>query len=266
MKKLTLLAIICSLLLCGCTVKDPQSTKPQATPLSSENTPDSSNPVEEEKNEKLLLKGKEYLICNSDSTVGSVEIFLFEGKSAAAIKNLQTEIIFRFFPKQGYDNITLKNSKTDVDKTKDYSELGFDLDCRLALMSEDIISIVYSGNLTMKGSAHPSNLFLTLNFDPKTCELISVADRYHTDSRMYDVIMDNAEPYLKKAWGDSWKEIDPEWAFCSREDFESTLEGGSDINAYFTEDGIGFCFSVPSALGSHVEIELKEELIEHLKK
>lgn len=59
-------------------------------------------------------------------------------------------------------------------------------------------------------------------------------------------------------WPEGWESFSE--ILCSKETFLDGLNGkNSEIEWYYTENGIAFSYSVPFALGNHKEVELQIE-------
>ena len=131
---------------------------------------------------------------------------------------------------------------------------------RLSLSTEDTLSIVFEGMYNYKTAAHPMNLLLTLNIDPRTAERIALADRYVIDDALYETFAAYAEADLTQkmgGWPENWKPFSE--MFCRKEHFLNDLDNAEaldPVRVFFTEEGLGITYSTGHAMGDHLEIVL----------
>ena len=75
----------------------------------------------------------------------------------------------------------LTKSETAVEYNQNYSEYYIDIESKTTHISDNIISIVFTGLLNQKSAAHPTHLFFALNFNPKTMDIINFSSRHIID-------------------------------------------------------------------------------------
>lgn len=142
----------------------------------------------------------------------------------------------------------------------DLPEHCFPFKYRLTLSTEDTLSIVFDGFYNRKTAAHPTNLLLTLNIDPRTAERIALADRYVIDDALYETFAAYAEADLTQkmgGWPENWQPFSE--MFCRKERFLNGLdnvEALDPLRVFFTEEGLGITYSTGHAFGDHLEIVL----------
>lgn len=101
------------------------------------------------------------------------------------------------------------------------------------------------------------HLFLSLNFNPKTMNIVDFTSRHTIDDELYNKFAQQGEKQFLEECGGKWPEGLSNFSedLCSKEDFYDGLKNDS-INWYYTENGIGFSYLVPYALGNHKEVEI----------
>lgn len=153
---------------------------------------------------------------------------------------------------------TLTKAQTGLSEAERLcTDYYIDLSGSISYQSADTISVVFEGILNLKGTAHPTHLFFTLNFNPKTTEIISFLDRYVLDDELYGDFATQAQANILEQtdgqWPAGWGTFSE--TLCSKERFLEEVASG-EICFYYTEDRIGFSYEVPFALGNHMEVEL----------
>ncbi|WP_159102384.1 DUF4163 domain-containing protein [Caldalkalibacillus mannanilyticus] len=151
------------------------------------------------------------------------------------------------------------------------SEDSLELDYKIMLKNDYILSIQYLGWTYTKGAAHPSNLFFTTNIDIVNEKLVRLSDL---------VIID--ENFLKKLKEAQYIPFDPDLnleelgvldEYPLSDDqliryFKNpdTSDIYNDTKSYITEDALGISLPFPRALGDHAEYELKfTDIIENIR-
>ena len=91
-------------------------------------------------------------------------------------------------------------------------------------------------------------------------DIINFSSRHIIDDELYNEFAKQGEKQILEETGGDWPK---EWGsfsemFCSKEKFFDWLNNKTtEIEWYYTDDGIGFSYSVIHALGDHKEVELK---------
>ena len=142
----------------------------------------------------------------------------------------------------------------------DLPEHCFPFKYRLTLSTEDTLSIVFEGFYNRKTAAHPTNLLLTLNIDPRTAERIALADRYVIDDALYETFVAYAEADLTQklgGWPENWRPFSEE--IYGKDRFLNNLDArthGEALRVFFTEEGLGVSYPISHVMGDHMEIVL----------
>lgn len=136
------------------------------------------------------------------------------------------------------------------------SEYYIDLDCRTVYASESFASIIFEGFFNMENSAHPTNLFFTLNYSYETNESVLLKDVYETDNGLYELFNKYVILYFESNADTQGLDATVITDLYDEQRFLSGLQYEREICTYFTEDSLGISFAVPHVLGDHIEIEI----------
>ncbi len=121
----------------------------------------------------------------------------------------------------------------------------------VTLEGNQIISIVFTGNINVEGAAHPNSIILTLNIDLLTGNLLDATNIIENKEEFIKLLksdkaeyegVDGAEKYIKK-------DLDND--VLQSEVFEISKE------IYFTPEYICTVVSVPHAIGDYAVVKLK---------
>lgn len=165
------------------------------------------------------------------------------------------------------ENFKLINSERAIkNNNQNYTDYYITIESKTSYASDDIISIVFRGFLNKKSAAHPMHLFFALNFDPRTMSVVDFSSRHIIDDALYNEFVKQGEKEILDKTGGIWPEGWDSFSemLCSKETFFDGLNGkNSEIEWYYTENGIGFSYSVPFALGNHREVELRRVILKN---
>lgn len=218
-----------------------------------------SNQSKTSQTTSVFKEKKAYLVKNSKEDIISVKL-----PTDNEYSEKQNRFIVDFISSKINDisgeTFELKNSKNAVEYNQDYTGYFIEIESKTSFASDDIVSIVFTGLLNQKSAAHPTHLFFALNFNPKTMDIINFSSRHIIDDELYNEFAKQGEKQILEETGADWPK---EWGsfsemFCSKEKFFDGLNNKTtEIEWYYTDDGIGFSYSVIHALGDHKEVELK---------
>ena len=218
-----------------------------------------SNQSKTSQTTSVFKEKKAYLVKNSKEDIISVKL-----PTDNEYSEKQNRFIVDFISSKINDisgeTFELKNSKNAVEYNQDYTGYFIEIESKTSFASDDIVSIVFTGLLNQKSAAHPTHLFFALNFNPKTMDIINFSSRHIIDDELYNEFAKQGEKQILEETGGDWPK---EWGsfsemFCSKEKFFDGLNNKTtEIEWYYTDDGIGFSYSVIHALGDHKEVELK---------
>ena len=269
MIKHLILALVLCLLLTGC-VGVTEKTTTDATVggnTATGQTANTSAPVGSDSpvtdNTK---KGREFLVLENGEMRISAEIVLFESDNADAIEKAQTDAITKFIGAYTNGEFSLARQQKDIDKLGDFSILSIDIDAELSHADSNLISIVYMGELTDKGEAHPTQLVFSLNLDAHTLEPINFSEQYKIGDEMYALYSSASATAMTLKWGDKYEEEVGSFAdvVCKAEDFQGKIADGS-IVVYFTENDVVLSFPIEYILGGHIEIGVPHVQLDTIK-
>ena len=215
---------------------------------------------------EVVRKDRAYLTLDTEQVIISAEIVVLEDEQNAKLEQAQTDALKKYIYELTRGEFELALCERDTVKGKDFLSMSLDLDAELKLMDDNVISIVYAGELTDKSAPHPTHLFYSLNLDADTLEPIVFSEAYIVDKLLYDVFAENSDEAMTAKWGESYAAELGTFAdvVCSEEDFISGIADGS-ICHYYTEDKVGLSFSLPFVLGGHIEVEVPYVLLDALK-
>ena len=162
------------------------------------------------------------------------------------------------------ETFKLTNSETTTEYSQNYSGYCINLESETSYVSNDMISIVFMGLLNQKSAAHPINLLFSLNFNPSTLDIVEFSSLHMIDDALYNEFVKQGEKQILEetdgVWPNGWGSFSK--TLCSKETFFEGLNNkNSNIDWYYTENGIVFSYSVPFALGDHKEVELERSIL-----
>ena len=137
-----------------------------------------------------------------------------------------------------------------------------DLTGETTYRSDSLVSVIFQGMISYKQASHPNHVFFSINFDPRTLEQVPFGSLHTIDAELYQAFAKVGEQNILEECGGDWPENFGEFSevFCSQENFIEGLQENCPLSSrvyyYYTEDGIGFSYSVVHALGGHKEVEL----------
>lgn len=156
------------------------------------------------------------------------------------------------------DDITFANSiiqNAIVKELETYSANGkitlAQYNYEISLEGNQIISIVFTGNVNVDGAAHPNNFILTVNVDLLTGNLLDASSIVENEDEFIKLLksdkaeyegVDGVEKYIKKDLDDD---------VLKSEVFEISRK------MYFTPENICTVVTVPHAIGDYAVVKLK---------
>lgn len=150
--------------------------------------------------------------------------------------------------------------------TREYTDYFVELEGAVTRSDENIISIKFEGLVNYMTAAHPNHILFSLNIDKKTGERMLFKDKYIINGELYKVFVSHAQTSIDNLIGDPELSLSVENDLCTYDTFMDGIEEGKGIYVYFTDSGIGFSYSVPSAIGGHQEVEIPFSELEEFKK
>lgn len=240
MHKVLCILLLFSLLFVGC-------SKNKNLPINQNTDTENSN---------LLNTEYLFLIANTNENLISIPIPLAEGFGDVQInfiKNFIENKIFNLFE----ESFDLELSETDVsEKNRDYSDCYIAMNSEISYISDDKISIIFTGLFNKKNTAHPIHCFFSINFNPMTLEIIPFSENYSINKNLYNTFATEAEKGILQQcngeWPDGWGVFSDE--LCSESDFLEGMQAEEEFHYFYTKNGIGISYPVPYSLGNHIEI------------
>jgi hypothetical protein len=148
--------------------------------------------------------------------------------------------------------------------------LNLEIDYKITLSNENVLSIQYSGLAILEQAAHPSHLFYTTNIDMNTGKTIKLTDLLKVNESLvnsfkkgklvHNITFDDEKDKLQyesniKESVNNIGNNELLSQFEKSDSKEKMSESGASF--YLTEDSIGISIGVGHAAGDHVEYEMK---------
>ncbi len=254
MKRFLLVIVVFVFLLSGC--ENPNSSVESPTDFTSESIVATEAPLSSEITEQNIY-GR-YLIEQSEKNHISVEYPQFDQMTGELCNQLIYQYVYDMVYELTQDSCSLQDSDSDyipndsVLQKGEYSSYYVDIDYRVALYTDNIISIIFEGLSNYRNAAHPNHLLFTLNIDTKTGEPVLFAQKYKVDSELYTIFIETAKEQLTHI---NLSE-DTLISLFDEDTFIDGLMLEEDVCVYYTSVGIGISYPVVYALGNHIEIEI----------
>ena len=250
MKKILLCFLVIGVLFSSCnrsaeeTSSSPQTTETESSAASSDNLKE--------------IGGESYFLTEStENDIVSVEVPFFEGKEI--VNKAVYSYILKTLKDLTAEDFDLKTTEKDIEE-KEYKDYYIDISYRIALNSENLISIIFEGFLNYKTAAHPNHLFFTLNLNPKIGEKIYFSKEAKIDENLFNIFIGKAtENFSEKEASIKVEQVFDKETFLTGLQREYEIESG--FYCYYTEEAVGISYPVPFALGNHIEIEIPKDSV-----
>lgn len=239
--------VVAIILLCGCEREEcmKKITLPETL-------------VESECEEVYLLeKNEENLVC--------IKLSLDDRFNEEQTRFVENFVVTELHKMTGVSFDLKKSNDMGDYHDEEYYNYYINLESKVSYVSNDAVSIIFSGVLNKKSAAHPLHLLFSLNFDPNTMNVIQFSERHAIDDALYEEFALEGEKRILEEcggkWPEGWKSFSE--TLCSKETFVKSLKNDneySEVEWYYTEDGMGFSYSVAYSLGGHKEVELTRKL------
>ncbi|MBB6447303.1 DUF4163 domain-containing protein [Bacillus benzoevorans] len=147
-------------------------------------------------------------------------------------------------------------------------EVSMDMDYQIMMQTPKIVSIVYTGESSIKGGAYPTHLLFTTNVDITSGKKLKLLDPYTINDALVEALKKGtyldrenpSQPNQEKtaAVFDFLNSVqNQEWVDALKQADNPNLEENTwGIFTYQTPDSLVASFQVPHALGDHAEIRL----------
>ena len=96
-------------------------------------------------------------------------------------------------------NVADMPASEQVEKYEHYVEIK----SQIVLQEDECVSIVFEGMYNCRTAAHPTHLFFTYNFNPKSGERILYSDKYEIEDTLYEKCMRS----IREKYGEEIKEL-----------------------------------------------------------
>jgi len=160
-------------------------------------------------------------------------------------------------------NSLIKNEARKAISYYAANETTMDIDYTIKRMDDKMLSIQYSGYANSKGAAHPYNLYFTTNVDLTTGMKILLKDTVKLDASFVKLLrsakyvpFDPSLNLSKEAADELNNWSDAELLTYMKQADDIGMGNVLNVFTYRTADALGISFSVPHALGDHIELEI----------
>lgn len=203
-------------------------------------------------NELVEIDEPLFLIEESDKNVISVQVPVLITENDDKVNQVIHDYVENKIADICLSEYNIVESSSDVsDKNAEYSQCYIDVKYRVSLNTENLVSIVFDGIYNYRSAAHPTNLFFTLNINPKTAETVEFTDTYVLDDAVYELFTESALDNISKLTEDITVD-----SLCTKDEFIDGIKSQNEFYCYYTETSIGISCPVPHVLGDHLEVEI----------
>ena len=201
-----------------------------------------------------------FLVDKADKNTISIQIPLVKDGSEQQLNFIVNTIKEKLKSFSGED-FDLTVSKTDITNKNDIdnenlSEYYIVAQSEISYESEDMVSMIFEAHFNKSGTAHPTDWFFAINYNPKTLESIAFSDNYSVDEGLYNVFAQHAEKALLESfdgeWPDGWDSFSE--MLCSKDSFLQGMKTEKEFAYYYTNEGVGISYPINHALGDHKEV------------
>lgn len=189
----------------------------------------------------------------------SVQYPVFSGTNAARLNESMSAYIWQRVTELCGQHCSLAVEATAPDISDvDYKSYYINVEYYIANSQEDIISVVFEGTFSKRGTAHPTGLLFAVNLDPVTAEQIHFSDRYCVNDELYEAFAESAMAKITKQAGGKWPESFGDFSknLCTKEAFLSGMKDEENFSFYDMGDSIVIIYPVAHALGDNFEAEI----------
>lgn len=156
----------------------------------------------------------------------------------------------------------LIKSEALMDVVQD-ENLDLDLNHRITLKNEDILSIEYSGLGYYTGATHPIHWFFTTMVNLKSGDRLRLPELLRIDDDFVELLkkstyITSSDPELIEVIDDYIKSLDTNdlKTYLNQADLKNDLENPASVYSYLTEDAIVVSLGVPHPIGGHAEFKI----------
>jgi len=207
----------------------------------------------------LLLAG-----CAAQTPQPEVE---YEPRTTRAPRSDEINIDYPVFPEySGFVNVAIREAAYsvlgwyDLDFFEPEERLTLDIEYKVKLKTDGLLSIVFRGLGYIMYTAHPNNLLYTLNLDVQTGEPVRLADRVLMDEALADALHKAAKETLEPEAYELYKQDYIDCAYEEGHSFLTELAGadteGTAFYSCFTPDRIGVVLPCKASSNYHYELEI----------
>ena len=165
--------------------------------------------------------------------------------------------INKFIENNSLEILNIYNEK-DVNN----GNLKLEIDYKIEYYSKTFLSITFSGMGYVQRTAHPNNLFYTLNVDLHNLQLIKLEDMVKIDEHFLNLFrksIKNSETEPNKNAGVYFDDI-PNEIILHNLKTESNLFENREVYSYFTNKHINIVYLMPYVVGSYTIIKIRSSV------
>ena len=152
-------------------------------------------------------------------------------------------------------NDTIKETALNIFSIDKEVNQEVNIEYEVTFSNNSFISIVFKGLINATSSAHPSNIFYTLNINIENSSKIRLTDIYNIDDDFVEICRNELK-----------KQLDSNIAIYLDNELKDMLinsDKKSEVYSYYKEESVGISFPTIHVIGDHSEIEISKELLKN---
>lgn len=152
-------------------------------------------------------------------------------------------------------NDTIKETALNIFSIDKEVNQEINIEYEVTFSNNSFISIVFKGLINATSSAHPSNIFYTLNINIENSSKIRLTDIYNIDDDFVEICRNELK-----------KQLDSNIAIYLDNELKDMLinsDQKSEVYSYYKEKSVGISFPTIHVIGDHSEIEISKELLKN---
>ena len=169
-------------------------------------------------------------------------------------------INFNDINKQKKINDIIKNQVFNIVKaykTKDIELVVLEIDYKIKLKNENLLSIQFEGYVNFKNSFHPYHLFFTTNINIIKAKKIELSEVINVNNEFIELFRKGKMKAVSLIYKDGYLDENTNLELIEIFDLG---------NFYLTKDSLGISVEVIYVIGSHAEFEIKyTDILDNIK-
>ncbi|NOU79773.1 DUF4163 domain-containing protein [Paenibacillus sp. LMG 31459] len=162
-------------------------------------------------------------------------------------------------------NEVIQEGAIRIVKSYSLEKDSLEIEYRIMLKNNKLLSIQYSGSAFTEGAAYPLNIFYTSNIDLEKGVKVKLTDLLEID----EAFVEEFKQSKYKSYDANLNLIEEGvmediWSGYNNQDLLNYIKQSDEVDqinesgtfSYITQDSIGVSISIPHALGDHLEMEM----------